>query len=45
MPIGLEVLLVLLALAFAAWSLAGKVPAGIGVLILCVAELLRLVGR
>lgn len=45
MPIGIELLLALIALALAVWSLAGKLPAGASVLVLCVLELLRIAGR
>jgi len=45
MPIGLEALLLLSAFICAVFSLAGKVPAAVSVLLRCVLELVRLVGR
>ena len=45
MPIGVEYLLILAAFITAVFALAGKVPAAVPVLLLCVLELLHLVGR
>jgi hypothetical protein len=45
MPIGIDLLLLIIALLLAVASLAGKVPTAASVLVLCVEALLRLAGR